>query len=102
MGRFQSQLKLRYAYHDEMVHAPYPSLTRASSPSCQVLTNFEMKTRHCGGIVTQAKEHYRTTYAAEIELNETFNKFVFNYRLAYQGPNTARAQIGSKHDTGED
>ena len=38
---------------------------------------------------------YNDTYATEIELNEAFKTFVINFKFAYQGPNTALAQIGS-------
>ena len=48
-----------------------------------------------------AREAYNKYYSVEIDLNRTFNKFVSNYHLAYQGPNTARAQIGAKLDTSE-
>jgi len=41
---------------------------------------------------------YPNNVAVEIQLNEEFGVFVSNYRLAYQGPNTAHAQIGSKLD----
>lgn len=42
---------------------------------------------------------YKDRYQEEITLNEVFNKFVYNYQLAYQGPNTARAQIGADYNT---
>ena len=35
-------------------------------------------------------------YEEEIKLNSEFHVFVSNYRLGYQGPNTAQDQIGSK------
>lgn len=60
---------------------------------------FELKTKACVGCETLTKKLYKDTYAEEIELNETFNAFVTNFKLAYQGPNTALAQIGSKYDT---
>ena len=41
---------------------------------------------------------YPQNFADEIQLNEEFGVFVSNYCLAYQGPNTALAQIGSKLD----
>ena len=47
-------------------------------------------------IKTDARLRYETYYGKETILNEHFHKFVFNYQLAYQGPNTARAQIGSR------
>lgn len=56
-----------------------------------------MKTKDCQGYETLTKKLYKDTYATEIELNETFNVFVSNFKLAYQGPNTAQAQIGSKY-----
>ena len=49
-------------------------------------------------MATEAQKAYENYYSAEIELNETFNMFASNFCLAYQGPNTARAQIGSKVD----
>ena len=62
---------------------------------------FNFQTLHCSGIVSAAREAYKEKYSAEIDLNNEFNKFTSNYRLAYQGPNTARAQIGVRFDTSE-
>ena len=64
-----------------------------------MFTTFELKTKDCVGYETLTKKMYKDTYTAEIELNETFNVFVTNFKLAYQGPNTAQAQIGSKYNT---
>lgn len=47
-------------------------------------------------VLTNARKEYNEYYIEEVELNECFNSFVYNYRLAYQGPNTAKAQIGAK------
>lgn len=47
-------------------------------------------------MVTEARREYYQCYVAEIELNECFNSFVYNYQLSYQGPNTPKAQIGAK------
>ena len=63
------------------------------------MTKFEMKTKDCRGYETLTKRMYNNTYAAEIELNEAFKIFVTNFKLAYQGPNTAFAQIGSAFTT---
>ena len=63
-----------------------------------MLTEFQLKTKDCKGHVTLSKKLYNDTYAAEVELNEAFNTFVSNFKVAYQGPNTAHAQIGSKYD----
>ena len=65
----------------------------------QVMTVFELKTKDCKGYETLTKQLYKDTYAAEIEINEAFNNFVSNFRVAYQGPNTAMAQTGSKYDS---
>jgi len=51
--------------------------------------------------VTAARQAYNEYYEAEMELNEAFNTFASNFCLAYQGPNVASAQIGSKFDTSE-
>ena len=59
------------------------------------MNKFEEKTKDCKGSETPTKTTYNITYATEIELNETFKTFVINFKLAYQGPNTADAQIGS-------
>jgi len=67
----------------------------------QVFATFNDRTLHCPRIVTAARKAYNKRYKAEIELNETFHRFVSNYRLAYQGPNTAPAQVGAKFDTSE-
>ena len=66
-----------------------------------MLKAFDNRTLHCRGIVTAAQQAYNKYYEAEIELNETFNRFASNFCLAYQGPNKASAQIGSKFDTSE-
>lgn len=67
---------------------------------CQMLENFDSKTRDSKGAPVPAWESYRTEYAEELRLNEDFNRFVANFQLAYQGPNMARDQIaGAKYDT---
>lgn len=40
---------------------------------------------------------YKDTYAAELELNKSFNSFVLNYQLSYEGQDDARVQVGSKY-----
>ena len=60
---------------------------------------FELKTKDCRGCETHSRKLYKETYAEEIELNEAFNVFVNNFKVAYQGPNTAMGQINSKYDT---
>ena len=65
----------------------------------QVINTFDAKTHACTGTISPAKEQYDSLYRAETHLNDTFHKFVYNYQLAYQGPNTARAQIGSRFET---
>ena len=44
-------------------------------------------------LVSSAREIYNAYYAEEIELNAKFRKFVTNYKAAYEGENTRRAQI---------
>ena len=66
--------------------------------SFQVFTVFELKTKDCKGYLTPTRKLYNETYAAEVELNETFHTFVNNYKAAYQGLNTVSAQIGTKYD----
>ena len=63
-----------------------------------MLTTFDDHTLNCHDMATEAQKAYENYYSAEIELNETFNRFASNFCLAYQGPNTAKAQIGSKVD----
>lgn len=46
-------------------------------------------------VVTEARREYSRYYRDEIELNKHFNTFVHNYKLAYHGPNTLKAQIGA-------
>ena len=58
-----------------------------------------MKTKDCQGCETLSRKLYKDTYTEEIELNETFHLFVNNFKMAYQGPNTAMKQINSKYDT---
>ena len=50
---------------------------------------------------TEVQKAHKKYYSDEIKLNETFQRFASNVYLAYQGPNTARAQIGSRFDTSE-
>ena len=44
-------------------------------------------------LVTEAREDYNQVYEEEIELNEAFNQFVLNYKAAYEGRNTRKAQV---------
>ena len=44
-------------------------------------------------LASSAREIYNANYAEEIELNAKFRKFVTNYKAAYEGENTRRAQI---------
>ena len=44
-------------------------------------------------VVTQAREDYRNVYENEIKLNKDFNKFVLNYKAAYEGKNTRKEQV---------
>lgn len=66
-----------------------------------MVSDFDAMTKHNTGAAIPAQERYRADYSGEIELNDLFHNFVANFRLAYQGPNTAHAQIGSKYNTGE-
>ena len=65
----------------------------------QMVNNFDAKTRDSTGIASPAWVQYENEYSEELQLNETFHKFSVNYKLAYQGPNTARVQVGAKYDT---
>ena len=44
-------------------------------------------------LVTDARKRYSERYGEDVELNKKFNEFVWNYQLAYQGPNTLKGQI---------
>lgn len=44
-------------------------------------------------VVSQAREDYCNLYEDEIELNKKFNKFVSNYKAAYEGRNTRKEQV---------
>ncbi len=50
----------------------------------------------CDVITTDARKEYNRYYKEETELNERFHRFVFRYKLSYQGPNNVRAQIGAR------
>ena len=63
-----------------------------------MVRRFDAKTKDSKGIVIPARQQYEDEYRDEIELNETFNKFVANYQLYYQGPNTAQAQVMAKYE----
>ena len=60
---------------------------------------FDKKTKSCKGYETFTKQMYKKTYATEVKLNKKFNYFVTNFKLAYQGPNTALAQVGASFTT---
>ena len=64
------------------------------------LANFDVKTKDGKGTMSGGREEYHIEYSTETQLNEMFNAFVTNYQRAYEGPNTARAQIGAKYVTG--
>ncbi len=64
------------------------------------MDSFDKWTADGKGFASPARMEYLRTFDTEIELNDMFNTFVTNYQRAYQGPNTARAQIGSKYSTG--
>ena len=66
-----------------------------------MFATFDKQTHNSTAIVTAARKTYQEIYTAEIELNETLNRFASNYCLAYQGPNTARAQIFSRSNSSE-
>ena len=63
------------------------------------MDKFEVGLSAWSAHLSQDKEAYLDSYAVEINLNDTFNTFVSNFQLAYQGPNTARHQIGAKFNT---
>ena len=44
-------------------------------------------------VVSQAREDYCNLYEDEIKLNKDFNKFVLNYKAAYEGSNTTKEQV---------
>ena len=68
----------------------------------QMVVNFDAKTRDSKGAPVPARESYMAEYEEELRLNKEFDKFVANFQLAYEGPNTARDQIpGAKYDTRE-
>ena len=67
----------------------------------QMVENFDQKTRKGRCCECPAREQYNKEYEDEIRLNEEFNRFVANFQLAYEGPNTAHAQIGAKYETRE-
>ena len=44
-------------------------------------------------LISEARERYNEIYKEEIELNSNFRRFVRNYKAAFEGRNTRRAQI---------
>ena len=66
-----------------------------------MFATFLERTLYISGTASSARDAYNEYYSTEVDLNDTFNKFASNYCLAYQGPNTAHAQIGSKFSTSE-
>ena len=67
--------------------------------SLQMLKNFDRNTREGKCACCPARERYIQEYEHEIRLNEEFDGFVAYFQQAYEGPNTAHAQTGSKYDT---
>ena len=63
-----------------------------------MLTTFNDHTLNRHDLTTEAQKAYQDCYSYEVELNETFNRFASKFCLAYQGPNTASAQIKAKVD----
>lgn len=63
-----------------------------------VVSDFHVKTTHCEAPSSQRRQDYEKRYLQELKLNETFNTFVSNFCVAYEGPNTVQAQIGAKFD----
>ena len=66
-----------------------------------MLDAFDAKTKHSTGAAIPAIVAYMAEYTEEMKLKEDFNRFVANFQLAYQGPNTAHAQIGAKYPTSQ-
>ena len=64
-----------------------------------MVNNFDAKTKNSTGVASPAWTQYEEEYKEEIQLNEAFHKFSTNFQWAYQGPNTAQAQIGAKYST---
>ena len=65
-----------------------------------MISHFNETTESSKGTVMPARKQYEEDYRDEIMLNEDFHRFVTNYRIVYEGPNTASAQIGAKYNTG--
>ena len=63
-----------------------------------MVEKFDQNTREGKCAQSPARERYSQEYRDEIQLNEEFDKFVTNFQQAYEGPNTAHAQTGSKYD----
>ena len=66
----------------------------------QMIGHFHEMTEGSKGAVTTTRKLYEADYCDEIRLNENFKRFVANYRLAYEGPNTVSAQTGVKYSKG--
>ena len=64
-----------------------------------MLENFDHNTREGQCARCPARKQYLQDYGEEITLNEEFDRFVTYLQQAYEGPNTAHAQTGSKYDT---
>lgn len=62
------------------------------------LTEIDLHIANSGDVFTQevvslAREEYQALYHDEVELNETFDQFVWNYKAAYEGRNTRKDQV---------
>ncbi len=67
------------------------------TPSEAAITTFDLRTKPCKAFEAPAMSAYKDTYAGELELNKSFNSFVRNYQLSYEGQDDARVQVGSKY-----
>ena len=68
------------------------------TPSEAAIATFDLRTKPCKAFETPAMSTYKDIYAVELELNKSFNSFVSNYQLSYEGQNDARVQVGSKYE----
>jgi inositol 1,4,5-triphosphate receptor type 1 len=96
---FTSEAQVRLYRSTVVTLLKFPTPSMRTSETAHMLANFDQKTKEGKCAASPTREQYMRDYEEEMRLNEEFDRFVANFQLAYEGPNTAHAQTGAKYDT---
>jgi hypothetical protein len=99
MVYFTSEAQVRLYRSTVVTLVKFPTAAMRTADVENMLENFDRNTREGKCAYCPAREQYIQEYEDEIGLNEEFDRFVAYFQQAYEGPNTAHAQTGSKYDT---